>query len=184
VSVQRRQTSRVGGRGFSLFEIVIVAAVIAILAVIGIPIYNETLRNYRLSGAAGAVVSEIRGLQSRAITEGGFFRLHSGRDPNSPVNNGFPGQYRIERSTDGITNWTPTTNVWINLSSNFQGVSFEHIRDNGAALVACYCIQFNSRGAVANTGVTFPLTIRTTGPSGTQRTVVVQRTGSVRVTSP
>lgn len=192
MNVQSRQTCRACGRGFSLFEMIIVVAVIGILAVIGIPIYNETLRNYRLSGAAGAVVSEIRSIQSKAITEGGFYRLHSGSDPAAPVNNGFPGKYRIERSTDGGITWTPTTNVWINLPSDFQGVTFglgpayEAITDNTGAVFSCRCIQFNSRGAVTNV-VTYPIKIQvreTVSGSGQTRTVQVQRTGSVRVTSP
>jgi prepilin-type N-terminal cleavage/methylation domain-containing protein len=138
---QASQISRNRGRGgFSAAELLVVVAMLAILATVSLPIFAETLRNSRLSGAARQLVGDIRHARSLAISKGDFYGLHLYPDDALGVDPAHKNSYRIEYSSDGAT-WpledatmgsdpAVITN-WQNLSTQFTGVKVDSVVDGG-----------------------------------------------------
>jgi Tfp pilus assembly protein FimT len=171
----RSGSRQVGCKGLTFIELLTTLILLLILTIVGVPFFNNTLQIRRLSGATQKLVSELRYLQSVAVTQDGLFRFHSGTDPG--VNR--VGQYRLEQSTDGGTFWNGIS-AWTELSREFPGSTFS-IQDTSAAPV--HEIRFNSKGAIANpAGLTYPLRIQVSGtPLAGNKTIEVRLIGSVRI---
>jgi prepilin-type N-terminal cleavage/methylation domain-containing protein len=165
---QASQISRNRGRdGFSAAELLVVVAMLAVLAAVSMPIFAETLRNSRLSGAARQLVGDIRHARSLAISKGDFYYgIHT--DGN---------RYRIESSANGST-WSSLTN-WQDLSTQFVGVTIQSV-GNGAPIGGPI---FNAMGASwdpANNTVR-SVNITLADASGAAKVIQVSPPGNVKM---
>ena len=146
-------------------------------------------RHARLDAATRQVVSEIRKVQSLAVTRSGVFGFHWGGDPN--IAGLANSQYRLEQ--DGIAGcaWPAPTDTlatnadvitdWADLAGPYPGVTITTVRDKNNVLLGGAI--FDALGGSMNpcTAAAFPLTITLMDAAGTTRTIEVRSAGSVRI---
>ncbi len=174
--------------GFSAAELLVVMAMLAVLAAVSMPIFAATLQSSRFSGAAFQLASEIRSARSLAVSRGGFYGIHSGRDP-SITDPALINSYRIEYSANGTT-WPAVTATvgsdpgvitnWQNLSKQFSGVTVQSVVDGGATPIGGPI--FNSIGAsidLANAIRSVNVTL--THDSGTTKVIQINPAGNVKM---
>ena len=115
---QASQISRNRGRGgFSAAEFLVVLSVLALLAIVSLPIFAATFKNARLSGAVLQLASDIRYARSLAVSKGGLYGVYT-----------LGNTYRIEKSATDTT-WSSPTNItnWQDLSTQFVGVTIQNM---------------------------------------------------------
>ncbi len=179
-----------GSGGFTLVELLTAVVIAAILIAAGMPTLLGTIERSRLNAAARQVVSEIRKVQSLAVTRRGVFGFHWGGDPN--VTGLSATQYRIERDATGACAWPPAgaskadpnldvITDWLDLAAAFPGVTITAVKDNNNVVVGG--VIFDAIGASVNTctAVAFPLTVTVADNSGATRTIEVRSAGSVNI---
>ena len=179
----------VGSTGFTAIELLITVAIAAILIGAAIPSFLGLIQSSRLDAATRQVVSEIRKVQSLAVTRSGVFGFHWGGDPN--IAGLANSQYRLEQ--DGIAgcDWPAPTDTlatnadvitdWADLAGPYPGVTITAVRDKNNVLLGGAI--FDALGGSMNpcTAAAFPLTITLMDPSGATRTIQVRSAGSVRI---
>jgi type II secretory pathway pseudopilin PulG len=181
----REGAERSGGhdRGYTLVEAVVVFAIGAIILVAGISYVRGTMSAYQRTSAARQVLSEIRRMQSLALTRGGLFGLPWGGDPAASRTT---DEYRLVRNTtagcslpatSASTDGTTVIQSWRHLGDDYGGVTIQSIKDAGN--VDVYKIMFNAMGQSVNTCATtnFPVTVTLADALGTTRRIVIQSAG-------
>jgi hypothetical protein len=138
-----------------------------------------------LSGSGRQLVSEIRFARSLAVSRGGFYGLHLGRD-DPAVGAAYKNSYRIESSANGTT-WpdddavmgsdpTVITN-WQDVSWSFTNVTVQSVGGTGGPI-------FNAVGASVDpwNGMSpRSLTITLADASGATTVIQVSPTGNVKM---
>lgn len=173
--------------GFSVIELLIVAGMLAVLTAVSMPIFAATFKSSRFSGAARQLSSDIRHARSLAVSKGGFYGVHSGRDPfiGNPA---LHDSYRIEYSADGVT-WPATTAAmgspgvitnWQNLSTQYTGVTVQSVVDGSTTAIGGPI--FNAMGAsvdLANAIRSVSITLA--DGSGTTKVIQISHAGNVKM---
>lgn len=145
---------RAASAGFSLIEILIVVALIAVLAGTAAPIVAEGVRQYAINSAGQQVASTIRAARFQAVARNQELRVRF----NYPA----AGQYQVVLNSNGTT---PVGEVQLLPS----GISFGMPTD----------LQFRTTGRLLNVGaVTF---VVTNGNAAQDRTIAVSTSGQVRL---
>ncbi|MGH7406688.1 MAG: pilus assembly FimT family protein [Candidatus Methylomirabilales bacterium] len=186
---QRNRSSRAipgDTGGVTVVELVVGLLIAGILVAVALPLFSTIFEFSRLDGAARKIAGDLRYTQSLAVTRGGLFRLNTATSACTTVSG--QTRYRIEWDPvelpplPPVAAWQAFTECYL-LSSEFRGATLTSITGSGGA-PAITLVRFNSRGICENCtggGVTPPIIVRVSNPSGTTRDVQVRTTGSVRI---
>lgn len=173
--------------GFSVVELLIVVAMLAVLTAVSMPIFATTFKSSRFNGAVRQLSSDIRYARSLAISKGGFYGVHLGRDPliGDPA---LYNSYRIEYRADDGT-WPVTTAAmgspgvitnWQNLSTQYTGVTVQSVVDGSAALIGGPI--FNAMGAsVVLANAIRSVSITLADGSGATKVIQISHAGNVKM---
>ena len=156
--------------GFTLFELIIVVAILVMMLAVAMPLFFQSIAQRRLTGAVERLAADLRYARSVAVTQGNPHRLRVDG----------AGRYCLERNTGAWVQVFP----WYDVAADYQGSSLQSLRDHVNGNLTN--VTFNSQGAVdsVQTGTTnYPITL-TLARAGTTRCVQVLRAGAIRVQCP
>ncbi len=147
-------------RGFTLIELIVVIALIAILTAIAVPGYQTFMVRSRLKGAARQVMSDLMNARMMAVSLNQKVKVHIEADGHT---------YEIWSDADG--NGTVATNEGVNISKDV------HQDYHDVALSTTNDPIFNPRGAASQLG-----TVTVTNSAGS-RDITVAISGRVAVSN-
>jgi prepilin-type N-terminal cleavage/methylation domain-containing protein len=143
-------------KGFSLVEILIVIAIIAIMATFAIPTWQRYSKNTSMKTAAREIMADIYNTRLLAIEKNlNTYRITF----NTSANN-----YSLSRADTGVTSWTKSP-------SFFES----SIRLNSSSFGGGNVISFQQRGTVTAGTITL------NNGLGSNATITVQLTGRANV---
>jgi type II secretory pathway pseudopilin PulG len=162
----------------------IALGMLALLAALSFPSFAESLRRSRLSGSSSQIIAEIRYARSLAVSRGGFYGVHLGRD-DAAVGAAYKNSYRTESSADGTT-WPDddaamgsdpsVITSWQDVARSFTDVTIQSAGGTGGPI-------FNTLGASVDpwNGMNpRSVTITLADQSGATMIIQVSPTGNVR----
>lgn len=94
---------RMTPRGFTLIELMIAVAVVALLAAIALPSYNESVRKSRRAQAKADIVEYAQQAERRFTVNNAYTGFDAGLATQSPREAGSPARYNLNYAV------TPTT---------------------------------------------------------------------------
>ncbi|MBI4537842.1 MAG: hypothetical protein HY712_07790 [candidate division NC10 bacterium] len=172
--------------GFTTLEILIVVAIVVVVALVAMPNIMGTIQRYRLRSGADQVMSDLRQIQTLAMTKGVRHRLTVSDCASGPT----PcKRYRLERQASGV--WPLATSgsggdvlsEWVDLQSLFGGIRLKSLAD-GSSGSSLDSVVFDARGASVTAATPYNpinVTITIAHTSGQERSVWVRSAGSVRM---
>ncbi len=177
--------ARRGRPGFTLPDVVVACSIMATLSMMAIPVFNSTMSNSKLDGAARQLMSDVREARSRAVTTGWRFRIVA-NDGN--LNGTYRNQYRIEGKSSGAcdnTGWPAQTwgatssssiwvGSWVDLNTQYPDITLAPMGGSGT-----FSVCFDGRGIA-----TFPgglSGVQLTNRSGVTRSIQVSTAGGVQI---
>jgi len=130
---------RLGAAGFTVAELLVLVAVIAILSAIGFPLYLSFARSQETDGAARTLVVALNQARQLAITRSISFSAETQTNPNNRM-----------RFCSGTVVPCPGGNVYTGAETDANGW---RVLENGSRITAGPTITFNSLGAATTSGV-------------------------------
>lgn len=158
-----KDDSLVVRNGFSLVEVVVVIALMAVVAAFSAPTFIEWQQNLRYKQSAGEIGNALKTAKSKAIT---LNQQHGVR--MTPADR----SYRFAR-------YSATTNEWVYYGAKEVLPDQVTLNLNGTAASAVAPtpnIRFNANGSTFNN-----YSIRVSGTNASKYTVSVERSGRIRV---
>jgi prepilin-type N-terminal cleavage/methylation domain-containing protein len=143
-------------KGYTLVELCIVLALLAIMSTLAIPAWKNYSSNINLKTAAREVMSDLLNARQRAIEE----NINTYRLTFNVANN----NYTLSRTDTGITYWTKP------LTSYGNGISIQSVNFNNGSTVS-----FQRRGTVTMGNLVL------TNLTGSTATITVQITARTYV---
>jgi prepilin-type N-terminal cleavage/methylation domain-containing protein len=159
-------------RGVTLIELLIVAAIIAIMSGMSVPVIQQTLASYRLGAGIAAISGAIQTTRYQAISNGYPFRVAFSKTNLT---------YQVSTCGTGYdpSTMTPDTCTYSNIGS---AVPLEG--SSGIQLGADITLQFSPGGRGTVSSGSLPLSVSSLNGGGTvnkTKTIMVSTYGNVKV---
>ena len=145
-------------RGFTLIELIVVIALIAILTAIAVPSYQTFMVRSRLKGAARQVMSDLMNARMMAVSQNQKVKVHV-------ENGGHTYEIWSDANHDGAVDDNEGVNISKDVQQDYYDVTLSTTNDT----------IFNPRGAADAFG-----TIQVTNPAGFKN-ITVAISGRVAV---
>ena len=167
--------------GFALTEVLAVLILVALFAVVALPVTLDVVRSHRRDGAARRVLADIRLAQSMAATRGRVHAWQWGPDAGRSER-----ESRIVREAgecilpdrDAPQDGTDVVRTWFDLGGEYDGISIRSVHDDRDRPLGA--VMFDAMGAAVNPctpEVSFPIRVTIVDRSGTSRAVVIRSAG-------
>ena len=146
--------------GFTLTELIVIIAIVAIFAAIAIPNYLAWLPKSRLNGAARQVMGDLMAARMKAVSQNNEFKIFF-------LANGHDYMILDDDDNDGTADggeWTETKDI----QNQYHDVTFSATNNP----------IFHPRGTASPLGTTITLS----SSSGSKKYVKIRYTGRVKIT--
>jgi type II secretory pathway pseudopilin PulG len=177
--------ARRGRPGFTIPDVVVACSIMATLSMMAIPVFNTTMSNSKLDGAARQLMSDVREARSRAVTTGWRFRIVAN---DSTVTGTYRNQYRIEGKSSGAcdnTGWPAETwgvtssstiwvGPWVDLNTQYPEIALSPMGGSGT-----FSVCFDGKGIAAFPGGLSG--VQVSSRSGVTRSIQISTAGSVQI---
>ena len=174
-------------RGFTLLEVMVVVAIVAILTTLAAPSFVALIQSNSVSSNVNAFIADVRYARSEAVRRGGAVIMCRSDAPEAaaPVcnttagTNGWATGWIIFEDRDGSLNYSAGTDASQLLRVQGPITNLDSIYDGSGSSAK---FQFTATGRMQNTALTYLLFGSTSSmPVTRQRVVCVNATGRARI---
>lgn len=150
--------------GFTIMELMVVVAIVAIMTVIAIPNFGTFMANMRLKSAADDLYFVLQQTRINAIRSGGRWMVVFSNT-----------SYQVVNCVDNDCGTTPNSTVKDVPYSKYSGISFTDTFTN-------HVVMFTSDGMVDNPGSLTPVgTTTISNNKGKSKIITILGTGIIRI---